>query len=107
ILADETIAFFELAGFSARQEGFHSAWKPSVGPFTARVKMAMEKIYKDVSYKAIHAGLECGVLMASQTKEIEAVSIGPTIRYPHSLREECDLDSVEKLSQILKEIIKG
>lgn len=107
ILADETVSFFEMAGFTARQEGLHSAWKPQIGPFTARVKIAMEKIYEHVPYKAIHAGLECGVLIASQTQEIEAVSIGPTIRFPHSLREECDLDSVEKISRILKEIIKG
>ena len=107
ILAAQSVSFFEMAGFAVRQESFHKAWKPEVGPFTARVKIAMEKVYETVPYRAIHAGLECGVLIASQTKAIEAVSIGPTIHYPHSLREECDLDSVEKISRILKEIIKG
>lgn len=106
-LAGESISFFEVAGFNAREEGFHAAWKPEIGAFSARVKMVMEKVYKEVPYKAIHAGLECGVLIASQKHAIEAVSIGPTIRYPHSLREECDLDSVEKISHILREIIKG
>ena len=46
-------------------------------------------------------------LIANQDKKKEAISIGPTIAYPHSLREECDLDSVGRMAKIVKEIIKG
>lgn len=107
ILANETCHFFEVLGFDTVQESGHSAWKPEVGAFAQSVQKCMQKVYNEVSYKAIHAGLECGVLMASQTKKIEAVSVGPTIRYPHSLREECDLDSVKRMMSVIKEIIKG
>lgn len=107
ILCDETLCFFEALGFDVRKEGRHGAWKPQIGSFAQKVQKIMQKEYKEVPLNAIHAGLECGVLIASQAKKIEAVSVGPTIRYPHSLREECDLDSVEKMAKIVKEIIKG
>jgi len=107
ILCDETFCFFEALGFDVVKEGRHGAWKPHIGAFARKVQEIMQKEYKEVPLNAIHAGLECGVLIASQAKKIEAVSVGPTIRYPHSLREECDLDSVEKMAKIVKEIIKG
>jgi len=40
-----------------------------------------------------------------QAKKIEAVSIGPTIRYPHSQREECDMNSVKNTAFIVQNII--
>lgn len=108
ILADETCHFFEGFGFDVITESWHDAWKPEVGAFAQSVYKAMQQEYgQSASYKAIHAGLECGVLIASQSKKIEAVSIGPTIRYPHSLREECDIDSVERMVHVIKKIIKG
>lgn len=107
ILCDETLCFFKALGFTAKSEGRHGAWTPHIGSFAKKVQEIMQKEYKEVPFQAIHAGLECGVLCASQDKKIEAISIGPTIRYPHSLREECDLDSVERMAKIVKEIIKG
>lgn len=107
ILCDETLCFFKALGFTVKSEGRHGAWTPHIGTFAKKVQEIMQKEYHEVPFGAIHAGLECGVLIASQDKQIEAVSIGPTIRYPHSLREECDLDSVGRMAQIVKEIIKG
>jgi dipeptidase D len=105
ILADETTAFFKALGFDVTQEGWHGAWKPEVTPFALRVQEAMKSIYAHAPFKAIHAGLECGELISRQTQKIEAVSIGPTIRYPHSLREECDLKSVYNTASIVQKII--
>jgi len=105
ILANETTAFFKGFGFTCKLEGGHGAWKPSVGAFADVVREAMHTFYPHALFKAIHAGLECGELVARQSKKIEAVSIGPTIRYPHSVREECDLDSVERIAQVVQKII--
>lgn len=107
ILCDETRYFFKALGFTVKSEGRHGAWTPHIGAFARKVQEIMQQEYKEVPFQAIHAGLECGVLCASQDKQIEAVSIGPTIRYPHALREECDLDSVGRMAHIVKEIIKG
>jgi dipeptidase D len=104
-LADETESFFQLIGCKTSQSDGHKPWVPDVGDFANAVKKEMTKVYDDADFCAIHAGLECGILMQTQQKNIEAVAIGPTIRFPHSIREECDLDSVEKISLVVERII--
>ena len=106
ILAEETQAFFEGIGCDVSQEHWHGAWRPDAGAFAHKVEAILKEQYPHVRMYAVHAGLECGELMARQPQKIEAVSIGPTIRYPHSLREECDLDSVARMRVILEKIMK-
>ncbi|WP_263832994.1 Xaa-His dipeptidase [Sulfurospirillum oryzae] len=105
ILAHETIAFFRGIGFDAVQEGWHGAWRPEMTLFAQSVQRVMKEFYPHAAFKAIHAGLECGELIMRQAKKIEAVSIGPTIRYPHSQREECDMNSVKNTAFIVQNII--
>ena len=105
ILAHETIAFFRALGFDAVQEGWHGAWNPEMTSFAQSVQNVMKEFYPHAPFKAIHAGLECGELIMRQPKKIEAVSIGPTIRYPHSLREECDMNSVRNTACVVQNII--
>jgi len=105
ILAEETQAFFEALGCDVAQEHWHGAWKPDAGVFAQKLKAIMQTHYPKVSMYAVHAGLECGELIARQAQKIEAASIGPTIRYPHSLREECDLESVARMRVILEKIM--
>jgi dipeptidase D len=105
ILADETQAFFEALGCDVAQEHWHGAWKPDAGVFAQKLQAIMQTQYPEVSMYAVHAGLECGELIARQAQKIEAASIGPTIRYPHSLREECDLASVARMRVILEKIM--
>ena len=107
LLAAETMAYFKGFGFDVTQEGWHGAWKPEANAFAHKVQEVMQTLYPYAQFKAIHAGLECGELIARQPKKIEAVSIGPTIRYPHSLREECDVASVEKIATIVDSIISS
>lgn len=105
ILAEETMSFFRTLDFDVRQEHWHGAWKPNVGVFAQKVQRIMQEYYTHVPMYAVHAGLECGELIARQPKKMEAVSIGPTIRFPHSLREECDLDSVVRMKECVEKII--
>ncbi len=106
-LANETKSFFELIGCKTSQSNWHKPWLPNIGKFANMVKKEMLKVYGDVSFCTMHAGLESGVLIQRQSKKIEAITIGPTIRFPHSLREECDLDSVDRISLIVERIIDG
>lgn len=106
ILTDETCSLFELAGFEVKTADYHGAWNPDVAKFALLTKDIMSKYYKNVQLKAIHAGLECGALIQTQAKKIEAASIGPTIKYPHSLHEECDLNSVERIAYAVENIIQ-
>jgi dipeptidase D len=84
----------------------YPAWKPEITPFARQVEESMKKVFGSSSFKAIHAGLECGVI-AQKYPHMQFASIGPNIRYPHSTREEVDLDSVDRIYEVLKDVIEN
>ncbi|HRS24584.1 MAG TPA: cytosol nonspecific dipeptidase, partial [Paludibacteraceae bacterium] len=48
----------------------------------------------------IHAGLECGII-GMHYPDMDMISFGPTIRYPHSPDEKVNIASVEKFWDFL------
>ncbi|MDD4145209.1 MAG: cytosol nonspecific dipeptidase, partial [Prolixibacteraceae bacterium] len=50
--------------------------------------------------KAIHAGLECGIL-GGKYPDWDMISFGPTIRFPHSPDERVNIASVAKFWDFL------
>ncbi len=96
---------FEAYGFNASIAYKYPSWKPEVNSFTALVNDSMSKVFGKSQYEAIHAGLECGVLL-EKYPDIKFASIGPTIVSPHSTNEKLKLDSVEKIFQVVEKIIK-
>jgi dipeptidase D len=56
--------------------------------------------------RAIHAGLECG-LLGSQYPNWDMISFGPTIRSPHSPDEKVNIETVDKFWEYLKETLKN
>ncbi len=103
-LTEETVKLFESYGFEVQVEDKYPAWKPDVSSFTNLVSTKMKFVFGKTKMMAIHAGLECGVI-AEKYPMMKFASIGPTIRYPHSTREEVDLESVERTYEVLKQII--
>jgi dipeptidase D len=99
-----TSRLFSKYGFQHNMEYKYPAWKPEINTFTASVNDAMVTIFGESKYEAIHAGLECGVLL-ERYPNIKFASIGPTIVYPHSTREGVKLDSVGKIFEVVKHII--
>jgi dipeptidase D len=60
-----------------------------------------ENIFKETpKVKIIHAGLECGIL-GRNYPEMDMISFGPTIRYPHSPDEKVNIETVQKFWQFL------
>jgi dipeptidase D len=104
VLTDDTVKMFASFGFSVQVEDKYPAWKPDVSEFTNLVSEEMKVVFGKTKMMAIHAGLECGVI-AEKYPSMKFASIGPTIRYPHSTREEVDLDSVERTYEVLVGII--
>jgi len=70
------------------REGY-PGWEPSADSRLLQLsKTAFEKTYgKPPSVQVIHAGLECGVILA-KNPNMEAISFGPLIRFAHS-PDEC------------------
>jgi dipeptidase D len=54
--------------------------------------------------KAIHAGLECGILK-SKKPDVDILSFGPTIRGAHSPTERLQIDTVAPFWQFLKALL--
>ncbi|HFQ61128.1 MAG TPA: M20/M25/M40 family metallo-hydrolase [Epsilonproteobacteria bacterium] len=104
-LTNETVEMFASYGFEVKVEDKYPAWKPDVSAFTNLVSDEMKAVFGKTKMMAIHAGLECGVI-AEKYPAMKFASIGPTIRYPHSTREEVNLDSVERTYEVLMGIIK-
>ncbi len=101
-----TQKLFEYYGFGVEVQDKYPAWKPDISDFTNLVSKEMKAVFGRSKMMAIHAGLECGVI-AQKYPAMKFASIGPTIRYPHSTREEVDLESVERTYKVLLGIIKS
>jgi dipeptidase D len=61
---------------------------------------------EDPEVKAIHAGLECGVI-GERFPGMDMVSFGPTLEGVHSPDEKIHIDTVEKFWKFLLEILKN
>ncbi|MCX6251320.1 MAG: aminoacyl-histidine dipeptidase [Bacteroidetes bacterium] len=99
---------FVLAGAEINFDGQYPGWKPN--PDSPILK-AMQDIYKKKygnvpEIKAIHAGLECG-LLGGVYPNWDMISFGPTIRYPHSPDEKVNIATVQKFWDFLVETLKN
>jgi dipeptidase D len=104
-ISNETVELFESHGFEVKLEDKYPSWKPYITEFTELVSEEMKKVFGKSEMMAIHAGLECGVI-AEKYPQMKFASIGPTIRFPHSTREEVDLGSVERTFHVLENVVK-
>ena len=88
-------AHCELAGFTVTQGDGYPGWAPNVG--SALLKQAKEvhaQVFgKEPEVKAIHAGLECGII-GEKYPGLDVISFGPTIQNAHSPTEQVSIPSV-------------
>lgn len=68
-------------------------------------KKAFQKINdREIDVKVIHAGLECGVF-AEKYKNIDCISIGPTMYDVHTTKERLDIESLDRFIKFYNEIL--
>ena len=96
-LAARMKALLDLAGGSAAYTGAYSGWKPQPhAELVEKLAALGEKIYgKTPPVKAIHAGLECGILY-THYPHWQMAAFGPTIVSPHSPDEKVNIASVAR-----------
>ena len=97
---------FELADASIEFSGAYPGWKPN--PDSAIMK-TVRNTYQELFNKVpavmvIHAGLECG-LFKTAYPHWDMVSIGPTIKFPHSPDEKIEIATVEQYWQLLTAVL--
>ena len=102
-LKNETVKMLENYGFTVTTNGKYPAWKPDINEFTSKVLEIYKKFNKNASLQAIHAGLECAIFK-DKYSHIKVASIGPTIKFPHSRKEQVSIKSVENVYKVIKEI---
>ncbi len=71
----------------------------------------LQKIYhelygKDMKIEAIHAGLECGLIL-EKMPGIDVVSIGPDITAVHTIEEKVSISSAIRVYQFLEKVIEN
>jgi dipeptidase D len=101
-------AAFHLIAADVNLTGGYPGWKPNVkSPILKTMSTVYQDLYgKTPDVKAIHAGLECG-LIGGVYPSLDMISFGPTIRYPHSPDEKVNIESVEKFWNFLVETLKN
>ncbi len=106
-LADKVASVFELSGAEVLFTGAYPGWKPNPSSpiLTVMKDVYKKKFGKIPEVKAIHAGLECG-LLGGVYPNWDMISFGPTIRSPHSPDERVNIETVNKFWEYLVEVLK-
>ena len=107
-LGDAIKAVFELAGAEVELSGSYDGWNPNMeSPILKAMLASYEALYgKRPAVTAIHAGLECGII-GSNYPNLDMISFGPTICYPHSPDEKVNIASVGKFYDFLLHTLKN
>jgi len=100
-------AIATLAGATFRTTTGYPSWEPD---FNSALLKKSVQVYKQLFGKepmieVIHAGLECGIL-GSKYPHLQMLSIGPTIKNPHTTSEKMLIADVEKIVKFLLELLK-
>ncbi len=106
-LGEVVKSVFEMIGAKVELDGDYPGWQPNPN---SPILKEMQEIYnkkfgKIPKIKAVHAGLECG-LLGGVYPHLDMISFGPTIKYPHSPDEKVNIESVNKFWEFLVETLK-
>ena len=101
-------SLFRLAGADIVFSGQYPGWKPNMD---SPILKTMQSVYqakwgKTPEIRAIHAGLECGII-GSVYPKWDMISVGPTIRFPHSPDEKVNIKSVGLFWEFIVETLKN
>ncbi|MDD8019665.1 MAG: aminoacyl-histidine dipeptidase [Acidobacteriota bacterium] len=96
-----------LAAAKINQPDGYPAWTPDLkSPLLQRmIEIYRHLFQREPEVKAVHAGLECGII-GEKYPDLDMISIGPTIRYPHSPEEKVNIESVGKFWELVVETLK-
>jgi len=101
-------AVFHLIEAEVELSGRYPGWKPNMD---SQILKTCQDVYhknfgKIPEIKGIHAGLECG-LLGGVYPNLDMISFGPTIRFPHSPDEKVEISTVEKFWDFLVAILEA
>ena len=106
-VATQLESCFSMAGMKVEFSGSYGGWDPNPN---SEVLHLLKKVYKeqngeDAIIQVDHAGLECSVILGKYPG-MDVVSLGPTIRSPHTSTERCEIATVEPFWRLLKQAME-
>ncbi len=107
-ISNSIAALFRLANAEVKLGDGYPGWKPDIhSPILSVMKKVFESKYGiEPEVKAIHAGLECGIIK-ERYPNMDMISFGPTIMGAHSPDEKVQISTVEKFWINLVEALKN
>jgi dipeptidase D len=107
-ITEKVEAMAKLAGARVESEPGYPAWEPDLESslLLKSRQVYIETFGKEPEIKVVHAGLECGVIGCKCTG-IEMLSLGPTIKDPHSPAERIFIPSIERVWVFLANLLKS
>lgn len=99
-------ASFDLAGAKVTHSDGYPGWKPNMNSAILRLMIdSYRKLFGKVpQVKAIHAGLECGLIL-EKYKGIDMISFGPTIKGAHTPEERIEIETVQMFWDLLIDVL--
>jgi len=100
-------AVFHLIEADVTLTGGYPGWKPNMQSSILKIMSGVyTKMFgNNADIKAIHAGLECAII-GGVYPNLDMISFGPTIKFPHSPDEKVNIKSVKKFYSLLCETLK-
>ncbi len=98
----------DLAGANIEFSGAYPGWKPDPESEIMQVfRNTYETLYGRLpQIMVIHAGLECG-LFKEPYPNMDMISFGPTIKYPHSPDEKVEIKTVDLFWEQMLAVLKA
>lgn len=103
---DRMMLTLESAGANVRFEAAYPGWQADLdNPLLVRARVVYERLFGGPpEIKAIHAGLECGILN-KRIPGLHMIAFGPEIRNAHTPDEAVVLDTVEPFWRLVSSLV--
>jgi dipeptidase D len=107
-MRDRIKAIASLSGAKVSEGTPYPGWKPDLqSKILALSKKTFKEMFKqEPKIEAIHAGLECGII-GEKFPGMDMISIGPTLKNPHSPEEQLHISTVDKFYKYLLKILES
>jgi dipeptidase D len=105
-IVNQASAVFRLSGLTLQYGDGYPGWKPNMQSKVLQfTKEAHNELFGTMpEIKAIHAGLECG-LIGEVFPKMDMISFGPTIMGAHSPDERLEISTVDKFWQLVVKVL--
>lgn len=93
---------FDMVGMKTELSGSYSGWDPNP---ESEILNLLKKVYKELNgeeaiVQVDHAGLECSIILGKYP-HLDVVSLGPTIRSPHTATERFEIATAKPFWDLL------